>query len=459
MKISKIFIILCIAFLSIPIYINASLPILKITSNQDDAIVYANDKQIGNCIDGKFEKEINPGRYMIILKTPDFDQDPILYSEFINAKMDNKIEVTAKLTLESAEEYYYKNINNYKDKKQFLKMFPRSKHFKKIENQIRELENQYDDDIATLKSKIRKKLNPKLILVSSFDKAITFTHRELLNKYYYMHEPISITFLYKDYPEIAKLDSFYLGKHEVTDKFYDFVMLIDQSLTNESTFIDNIDKIETYLADDIFIGYPKNNVTWFEATQFCNALSRIHNLTPVYQNLQERLEKEQMQGDFTTTDSYNDLRIASMNWQDFIFQIGRKRFFYEKEADGYRLPTLDEWVFASRGGNKTKGFTYSGSNNINQVAVFKDNSKGELAFVGSKNPNELGFYDMSGNVWEWVWDKYSGYERINRGGDYRNEEDVCRINNYKASYWRRDHNQPTHRSLGLGFRIARNKMD
>ncbi len=48
---------------------------------------------------------------------------------------------------------------------------------------------------------------------------------------------------------------------------------------------------------------------------------------------------------------------------------------------------------------------------------------------------------------------------MNRGGDYRNEEDVCRVNNYEVSHWRRDHNPPTHRSLGLGFRIARNKID
>ncbi len=418
MKISKFFIIICIAFLSLPINLWASLPILKITANIENPFVYLGDEKIGRCTKGKLEVEIDPGRYNLILKTND-EINPLLYSEYIHAKMDNKIEVTATLTLKRAEEYYYKNINNYKDKKQFLKMFPRSKHLKKIENQILEFENQYDDDdIATLKSKIRKKLNPDLILISALDKTKEFTKQELRYEYSYLREPINIQFLYNDYPNIAQLDAFYIGKYEVTDLFYDFVSLVDNVLSDKTKLLQNIEEIEKYLSMDIFKSKPKNEVTWYEAIRFCDALSKIHDLSPFYES------------------AYNN-----------------------ENSESFRLPTLDEWVFASRGGNKTKGFTYSGSNNANQVAVFNENSSGELAFVGTKKPNELGIYDMSGNVWEWVSDKYSDYERMNRGGDYRNEEDVCRVNNYEVSHWRRDHNPPTHRSLGLGFRIARNKID
>ena len=132
------------------------------------------------------------------------------------------------------------------------------------------------------------------------------------------------------------------------------------------------------------------------------------------------------------------------------------------QAVGGRLLTEAEWEFAARGGNKSQGYIYSGSNTIGDVAWYYANSNYETKQVGLKQPNELGIYDMSGNVWEWCSDWYSDYSsgavtdpigpssgssKILRGGDWGSGEQICRV-----AY--RDYLNPSYSSDGLGFRVA-----
>lgn len=92
----------------------------------------------------------------------------------------------------------------------------------------------------------------------------------------------------------------------------------------------------------------------------------------------------------------------------------------------FRFPTQTEWQYAFEGGNKSQGYTYSGSDNIYEVAWFNDNSDNERHEVGQLMPNELGFYDMSGNVYEFV--KKTGYDCNGFGGSYSSNSSNCKVN-------------------------------
>jgi formylglycine-generating enzyme required for sulfatase activity len=107
----------------------------------------------------------------------------------------------------------------------------------------------------------------------------------------------------------------------------------------------------------------------------------------------------------------------------------------------FRLPTEFEWIYAARGGCKSLGFTYSGSNDIDSVAWYNDNSNFDAHEVGQKKPNELGLFDMSGNVWEWCSDK------VLRGGSWLDESTKCCI-----EY--RDNFNSNYRYLNSGFRLV-----
>jgi len=255
-----------------------------------------------------------------------------------------------------------------------------------------------------------KPTQAKMVLVEKG----SFTMGDTLGlRYYDNEEPThKVTFSY----------NFYIGKYEVTFDEYD-------------AFCDATGKRKP---NDNGWGRgtrPVIYVNWNDAIAYCNWLSEKENLPKAYDNNGNLLDKN---GSITTDPS---------------------------KVLGYRLPTEAEWEYAARGGNKSKGYIYAGSDDVDDVAWYKLNSKAKTQEVGKKSPNELGLYDMSGNVYEWCSDWYGhytnsaktnpyrtsnsfGFFRVSRGGSCYNVEKDTRVAHRNG--W-----NPTVPFDNFGFRIVR----
>ena len=157
--------------------------------------------------------------------------------------------------------------------------------------------------------------------------------------------------------------------------------------------------------------------------------------------------------------SSKDNPVTNVSWnvcQDFIQKLNEVT---EKE---YRLPTEAEWEFAAKGGNLSKGYKYAGSDNLGEVAWYAENSNKKIHPVAKKKTNELGLYDMSGNVWEWCQDWYCGYivePMINPKGPDTGETKIIRGGSWyflpaHCLLARRYYGNPSEKGNRGGFRIA-----
>ena len=176
--------------------------------------------------------------------------------------------------------------------------------------------------------------------------------------------------------------------------------------------------------------------------------------------------REVMGKDPSSFKNCDNCPVENVSWddiQEFLVKLNKKT------GDTYRLPTEAEWEYAARGGSLSEGYKYSGSNSEDEVSWHYGNSGKKTHPVGQKRPNELGLYDMTGNVWEWCaddWhDSYTGApstgqvwidsprveERVNRGGSWDTRS---------PQYLRlatRNQNMSSNRASGLGFRLALSK--
>lgn len=178
-------------------------------------------------------------------------------------------------------------------------------------------------------------------------------------------------------------------KTEVTQKLYKTIMR-----TNPSEFKGNYNPVE--------------KVSWYDAVEFCNALSEYLGYEPVY-----------------TRDG------SSVTWNE--------------NANGFRLPTVEEWQYAAKGGENYK---YSGSDNLDSVGWYADNSGYGTHPVAQKKSNHYGLYDMSGNVCEWCWDSYSYRSRYYCGGGWCYFDSGCKVDS-------RTDNSADYRTYDIGFRLVR----
>ena len=229
----------------------------------------------------------------------------------------------------------------------------------------------------------------------------------------------------------------YVSDHEVTQAEYKKYCKYGSSSPNS-----------TY---GVGMNYPAYYVSWYDAVVYCNLRSIDEGQTPAYK-IGEETDPRKWDGIVGDAESgYCGPLSINETWDALT---------YDKTANGYRLPTEAEWEYIAREAGKSTT-KYSGSDTIDDVAWYWDNSSAKNHEVKGKNANSLGIYDMSGNVLEWCWDwcssinsstadtgASSGYNRVFRGGYWSSTDSGCTVYDQRVGY-------PWGRASFYGFRVVR----
>ena len=173
---------------------------------------------------------------------------------------------------------------------------------------------------------------------------------------------------------------------------------------------------------------PVENVSWYDAVYFCNKLSAKCGLTPVY-----------------AVDGKTD--VEKWSYVPHKEEKITGTISQNENANGYRLPTVEEWQYAAKGG---QDFKYSGRDSLDEVGWYSENSGDKTHPVAQKDPNGYGLYDMSGNVYEWCGGSYPNYSKIRYlcGGSWYSDAYYCEVSDKRCSDAYNTNNI-------LGFRIVR----
>jgi formylglycine-generating enzyme len=170
---------------------------------------------------------------------------------------------------------------------------------------------------------------------------------------------------------------------------------------------------------------PMTCISWYDAIYFCNKLSEMKGKEPVY-----------------VVDGAID--VTKWNYTPHEGETIEGNITQDEYASGFRLPTLAEWEYVARGG---ENYTYAGSDDLDEVGWYDENSGNKTHSVAQKKPNSYGLYDMSGNVWEWIWDSGDDDDRYICGGSYDSDANRCEVVNGFSYY-------ADKRSFDLGFRLV-----
>lgn len=218
-----------------------------------------------------------------------------------------------------------------------------------------------------------------------------------------------------------------MGQTQVTQRLYKKVMGENPSWFQRSN--DDLDDDHRNALEGNTANNPVECVSWFDAVYFCNKLSMMEGLAPAY-SVDGETDPE-----YWGYIPHQGESIESEVDCDF-------------DANGYRLPTNYEWEEAAGGG---ENYTYSGSDDLNEVGWYGDNSGNVTHPVAQKKPNGYGLYDMSGNVFEWVWESSPDGpgKRYIRGGSFFSGADRCGMS---ARYGKGAYDRWNY---GIGFRLLR----